>query len=63
MLPTIYVLTWRYSDGSDHGVIRAFTSEADAHDLHDLLVEHSGTKQFDVVEVGLQEVDLEDEES
>jgi len=59
-MPIIYVLTWRYSDGSDHGVIRAFDSEADAQDLHGLLVEHSGTRQFEVVEVELQESSTEE---
>ncbi len=53
---TIYVLTWRYPDNSDHGIVRAFASEADANDLYELLSEHSGTRQFEVVEVALQEV-------
>ncbi len=53
-MPTVYVLTWRYSDNSGGGVIRAFASEADADELAELLRAYAETRQYEVVQIPLQ---------
>lgn len=45
----VYILTWRYSDGSAHGVIRAYRRFDDARRDEVLLRENSdGSRQFEI---------------
>ena len=53
-MKTIFVLTWRYSDGSASGIVKAFSSVEDAAELSKVLYEHGDTfRIFQTVEVEL----------
>jgi len=45
----VYVLWWRYSDGSASGVIRVYENKETANEQKSMLEEHGdGMKQFEV---------------
>lgn len=48
---TVWVVEWRYIDGSDGGTVMVFAEQDKAEDLVRLLTEHSGTRSFRAVEV------------
>lgn len=48
----VYVLWWRYSDGSAAGVIKVFENEQTAKEQLDILIRHGdGLKKFDITPV------------
>jgi hypothetical protein len=51
----LHAVVWRYSDNSDGGIVRVFSTEESAHDLLCILRENSDTKIFDVVEVSWED--------
>jgi hypothetical protein len=53
-MTTVWLILWRYYDGSDSGVIdRAFTEEADARWLAQTLVGESAGKQYSLATVSI----------
>ena len=53
-MKTIFVLTWRYSDGSANGIVKSFSNVEDASVLCKLLCEYGDTYRiFQTVEVEL----------
>lgn len=50
-MDTLYAITWKYYDNSAGGVIRVYEMQATAERDAEMLVEHSDSKQFQVVPV------------
>lgn len=51
-MDTLYVITWKYSDGSAFGVVRVYYTQESAELDEKMLRENSdGTRQFEVVAV------------
>lgn len=53
MIKTIYVITWRYSDNSGYGLVRAYCDEEKAREDLKLLEEHGETRRFSIEAVSL----------
>lgn len=48
MLDTVYVVTWRYIDGSGSGATAAFSDKARAEGLVELLIGADSIRQFKI---------------
>ncbi len=48
ILDEVWVLAWRYSDGSSSGVLRAYASEERANLDMDLLRDENGMKNYEI---------------
>lgn len=49
----IWVVIWKYADGSGFGIVRAFEDQAGAEDLLKMLREHSESRAFLIEQVVL----------
>lgn len=49
----IFVIVWKYSDGSGHGIVRAYEDKEEADVDLRMLVAHCVTKCFEIEETDL----------
>lgn len=48
----VYVVMWRYMDGSGAGIVKAYNKPTQAEELRNLLEEH-GSRSYSVIETEL----------
>lgn len=53
VMDEVWVITWRYSDDSGHGIVRGYEKESEAQLDLAMLREHAQGRLFEIVNVPL----------